>query len=125
MSGPMSGPVAGALAGSPELAARYTAFRDAAHEALGSEMVEDVRRAVAEVHGMDGGGGEGAGGAAPEAVIAYARRMVFEHTAITDEEAAAVARELGEPGLVALSVVAALADAECRADAVGLPDLAS
>ncbi|MEE4338182.1 hypothetical protein [Erythrobacter sp.] len=121
----MSGSVAGALAGSPELAARYAAFRDAAHEALGPDLVEAVRGAVAEVHGIQGGGGEGARGSASEAVLAYARRMVFEHTAITDEEAAAVARELGEPGLVALSVVAALADAECRAEAVGLPDLAS
>jgi len=121
----MSGPVARALAGSPELAAHYTAFRDAAHEALGPEMVEDIRRAVAEVHGMDGSGDEDARGGAPEAVIAFARRMVFEHTAITDEDAAAVVSELGEPGLVAVSVVAALADAECRAAAVGLPDLAS
>ncbi|QIQ87621.1 hypothetical protein [Erythrobacter sp.] len=113
--------MAEALAGSPELAGRYMAFRDAAHEALGPEIVAEVRRAVAGVHGM----GEGARGSAPAAVISYARRMVFEHTAITDEEAAAVTAELGEPGLVALSVVAALADAECRAEAVGLPDLAS
>lgn len=116
----MSGPVAKALAGSPELAARYAAFREAAHAALGAELVEEVRRAVAAVHGM----GEGASGKAPEAVLAYARRIVFEHTAITDEEAAAVVSEIGEPGLVALSVVAALADAECRAAAVDLPELA-
>jgi hypothetical protein len=49
------------------------------------------------------------------ACLAYARRMPFEHTAITDAEAAAVAAHLGEPGFVAFSVVAALADAECRA----------
>ncbi|MEQ8410522.1 MAG: hypothetical protein RIB52_03105 [Erythrobacter sp.] len=118
----MSGPVIEALAGSPDLAARYAAFRDAAHDALGPELVEAVRGAVAEVHGAPV---EHAPGVAPEAVLAFARRMVFEHTAITDEEAAAVASELGEPGLVALSVVAALADAECRARAIDLPGLAS
>ncbi|MEE4339931.1 hypothetical protein [Erythrobacter sp.] len=117
----MSGPVAQALAGSADLAARYGTFRKAAHAALGPELVEAVRRAVAEVHGA---AEEAAASDAPEAVLAYARRMVFEHTAITDDEAAAVVAELGEPGLVALSVVAALSDAECRAAAVGLPALA-
>lgn len=37
---------------------------------------------------------------------------------------AAVAQGLGEPGFVAFSVVAALADAECRAGLVDLPGLA-
>ena len=115
----MSGPVTEALARSPELAARYEAFREAAHGALGAELVEAVRGAVAQVHGM----GEAEAVDAPEALLSYARRMVFEHTAITDEEAAAVVGEIGEPGLVALSVVAALADAECRAAAVDLPGL--
>ncbi|MCL4673548.1 MAG: hypothetical protein KJZ64_11565 [Sphingomonadaceae bacterium] len=55
--------------------------------------------------------------------LAYARRMPFEHTAITDTEAAAVVALLGEQGFVAFSVVAALADAECRAELVGLPEL--
>jgi hypothetical protein len=50
--------------------------------------------------------------------------MPFEHTAITDAEAAGLVAHLGEAGFVALSVVAALADAECRAGLVGLPELA-
>jgi hypothetical protein len=50
--------------------------------------------------------------------------MPFEHTAITDEEAATVVAHLGEAGFVAFSVLAALADAECRAESVGLPELA-
>ena len=118
----MSGPVAEALAGSRELAARYDAFREAAHAALGAELADAVRQAVAEVHGLPQGAGSRD---APEPVLSFARRMVFEHTAITDDEAAAVVVELGEPGLVALSVVAALADAECRAQSVGLSELAS
>ncbi len=55
--------------------------------------------------------------------VAYARRIPLEHTAITDAEAAAVAAHLGKPGFVAFSVVAALADAKCRAALVDLPGL--
>lgn len=118
----MSSPVALALAGSPALAEKYTAFRDAAHAALGDEMVASIRRAIALVHKVEA---PGATGELPPATLAYARRLPFEHTAITDEEAAAVIAELGEERYVAFSVVAALADAECRAAAVGLPGLAT
>ena len=52
------------------------------------------------------------------------RRMPFEHTAITDPEAAAVVKHLGEAEFVAFSVLAALEDAECRAEQVGLAQLA-
>jgi hypothetical protein len=51
--------------------------------------------------------------------------MPFEHTAISDAEAAAVVAHLGEPRFVAFSVVTALADAECRAELVGLAELAA
>ena len=124
----MSGPVAAALADAPALGEQYAAFRDAAHAALGEGLTLQVRHAVAEVHGLASAPGDSAppaGDAAPEAVLAYARRMPFEHTAITDDEAAAIVAGLGEDGYVALSVVAALADAECRAALVDLPGLAS
>lgn len=46
--------------------------------------------------------------------LAYAERIPFEHTAITDSEAAAVKDTLGEPGFVAFSVAVSLFDALCR-----------
>lgn len=116
----MSGPVTGALAGAPKMQAQYDAFRAAAHAALGDELTAHVRHAVAEVHGIET---SKPSGDAPAVVLAYARRMPFEHTAITDAEAAGVVAAIGEQGYVALSVVAALADAECRAGQVGLGEL--
>ena len=117
----MSGPVAQALTGSPQLAAGFESFRVAAHAALGEELVAQVRYAVAQVHGVPLDKPEGT---APAAMLAYARRIPFEHTAITDEEAADVVAELGEARFVAFSVVAGLADAECRAQKVRLEELA-
>jgi hypothetical protein len=118
----MNGPVAEALATSPDLRERFEAFRNAANEALGEELTAQVRHAVAQVHGIKT---PAPAGTAPPAALAYARRIPFQHTAITDEEAAAVVAELGEEGFVAFSVVAALADAECRAEKVGLASLAA
>ena len=125
----MNGPVVQAIAGNPAFAEKYTAFRSAAHEALGEELTAQVRDAVAQVHGLASASGDDAGSSLPqtavtEACLAYARRIPFQHTAITDAEAATVVEILGEPGYVALSVVAALADAECRAAMVDLPMLA-
>jgi len=123
----MSGPVAQAVAGNPALAEQYSAFRDAAHGALGEEMTAQVRYAVAQVHGLDTAPGDGIPAAMDDAAtqtcIAYAKRMPFEHTAISDDEAAGVVEAIGEERYVALSVVAALADAECRAQRVDLPGL--
>ena len=116
----MNGPVAQALTANPALAEKYTAFRDAAHEALGELMASQTRHAVAAVHGFDR---PKAHGELPPATLAYAKRLPFEHTAISDEEAAAVVAELGEAGYVAFSVVASLADAECRAEKVRLAEL--
>ncbi len=125
----MNGPVAQAVAGNPEFARQYTNFRNTAHHALGDDLTAQVRQAVAQVHGLDQALGDTAPPAMPddksaELCVAYARRMPFEHTAITDAEAAEVIDAIGEPGYVALSVVAALADAECRAAMVDLPALA-
>ena len=127
----MSGPVKEALgtgtsAGS-DLGVKYAKFRDASHAALGEEMTGQIRHAVARVHGLENAPGDTAPMCSPPedtAWLAYARRMPFEHTAITDEEAAAVVSEIGEEGYVAFSVVAALADAECRAEKIDLPGLA-
>ncbi|MEM7666960.1 MAG: hypothetical protein AAF250_13975 [Pseudomonadota bacterium] len=126
----MNGPVAQAVSGNPAFAEQYTAFRNAAHEALGEELTGQVRHAVAQVHGLDGAPGDGAApelsdDEATQICVSYARHMPFEHTAITDAEAAQVIEAIGEPGYVALSVVAALADAECRAAMVDLPGLAA
>lgn len=118
----MNGPVAAALSANPDLRAGFEEFRTAAHEALGDELTAQVRHAVAGVHGIDL---PPPAGSAPPAMLAYARRIPFEHTAITDAEAAAVVAELGEAGFVAFSVVAALADAECRAEKVGLAGLSA
>jgi hypothetical protein len=116
--------VCAALEGDPVLASHYADFRDKTEAALDPALVALIRQVVAAVHGM---------GAAPDEValdhgtrlcLAYARRMPFEHTAITDAEAAAMVAHLGEPGFVAFSVLAALADAECRAALVGLAELA-
>lgn len=122
MNGTNSGPVAQALAGSRELEAKFTTFRNAAHEALGEELVSHVRHAVFAVHGV---ASPEPSGECPPATLAYARRIPFEHTAISDAEAAAVVGELGEAGYAAFSVVAALADAECRAEKLDLPGLAN
>ena len=119
----MSGPVIAALAGQTGLAAHYAAFRDAAHGALDAALVAQVQQAIAAVHGCAEPVDEASLDPGTRTCLAYARRMPFEHTAITDEEAAAVVAALGEPGYVALSVVAALADAECRAALVDLPVL--
>ena len=48
------------------------------------------------------------------ACLAYAERIPFEHTAITDAEAEAVKAALGEPGYVAFSVAVSMFDALCR-----------
>jgi hypothetical protein len=118
--------VCAALAADPVLSRHYADFRGKTEAALDPALVALVRQAVAAVHGI---------GAVPidestldegtRACLAYARRMPFEHTAISDAEAAAVARHLGEAGFVAFSVMAALADAECRAALVDLPGLAA
>lgn len=128
MSTAANGPVAQAVAGNPTMAEQYSAFRDAAHTALGEELSAQVRQAVAEVHGLQSAPGDTAvatrsDDAATQTCVAYAKRMPFEHTAISDDEAAAVVQAIGEGRYVALSVVAALADAECRAEQVDLAGL--
>ena len=121
----MTGPVAEALVGRPDLAEHYAAFRDAAHGALAPSLVALVQQGISAVHGTGEAPDESGLNAASRTCLAYARRIPFEHTAITDAEAAAVVAVLGEPGYVAFSVVAALADAECRAGMVDLPGLVS
>ena len=114
-----------ALAGDPALGQHFADFRAKAEGALDAGLVALIRQAVAAVHGIDAAPiDESALDEGTRLCLAYARRMPFEHTAITDAEAAAVVAHLGEPGFVAFSVVTALADAECRAALVGLPELA-
>jgi hypothetical protein len=121
----MSGPVhAGLAATNGALAERYAAFRAASEAALAPELVALIRQAVAAVHGLAAAPDETELDDGTRACLAYARRVPFEHTAITDAEAAGLVAHLGEAGFVAFSVVAALADAECRAGLVGLPELA-
>ena len=117
--------VCAALAADPVLAEHYAAFRSSTEAALDTGLVALVRQAVAAVHGMGAAPDEGALDEGTRTVLAYARRMPFEHTAITDAEAAQVVAHLGEAGFVAFSVLAALADAECRAEQVGLAELAA
>lgn len=135
------GPIAAALASRDELGVRYAAFRAAAHAALGPRVTAMVRQAVAQVHGVEGVDEAELDAELRAALkdwrhsdrftssertwLAYAERIPFEHTAIVDDEAAAVVEALGEPSYVALSVVAALADVECRAMAIDLPAVAS
>jgi hypothetical protein len=116
--------VCAALAADPVLASHYADFRSQTEAALDPALVALTRQAVAAVHGMGEAPDEAALDKGTRLCLAYAQRMPFEHTAITDPEAAAVVAHLGEPGFVAFSVVAALADAECRAALVGLPELA-
>jgi hypothetical protein len=116
--------VCAALTGDPVLAQSYATFRRSTEAALDPALVSLVRQAVAAVHGMGAAPDESGLDAGTRACLAYARRMVFEHTAISDSEAAAVVAHLGEAGFVAFSVLAALADAECRAEQVGLAELA-
>lgn len=117
--------VCAALAGDPVLASHYADFRAKSEAALDAGLVALIRQAVAQVHGIDTAPiDESTLDEGTRTCLAYARRMPFEHTAISDAEAAAVAAHLGEPGFVAFSVVTALADAECRADLVNLPGLA-
>jgi hypothetical protein len=116
--------VCAALAGDPVLARHYAAFRSSTEAALDPALASLVRQSVAAVHGMGPAPDESGLDDAARACLAYARRMVFEHTAISDAEAAAVVAHLGEAGFVAFSVLAALADAECRAELVGLAELA-
>jgi hypothetical protein len=121
----MSGPVFAALAGDPVLAQHYADFRAKAESALNPRLVALVRQAIAGVHGMEAAAIDDAAlDERARACIAYARRIPFEHTAISDAEAAAVVAYLGEARFVAFSVVTALADAECRAALVDLPGLA-
>jgi hypothetical protein len=116
--------VCAALAGDPVLAAHYADFSAKTEAALDPALVTLVRAAVAAVHGMGAAPDESGLDDGTRTVLAYARRMPFEHTAITDPEAAAVVAHLGQAGFVAFSVLAALADAECRAELVDLPGLA-
>ena len=118
------GPLVAALAGNPVLAEHYAAFRASAETALDPAFVAQIRQAVAAVHGMGPAPDESGLDEGTRTCLAYARRMPFEHTAISDAEAAAVSAHLSEPGYVAFSVLAALADAECRAALVDLPELA-
>ncbi len=120
------GPVFEALAGDPVLAEHYANFRAKAEGALDARLVALVRQAIAQVHGIDAVAvGDSTLDERTRLAVAYARRIPFEHTAITDPEAAALVAHLGEPRFVAFSVVAALADAECRAALVDLPGLAA
>ncbi|MFZ9394568.1 MAG: hypothetical protein ACO25F_00735 [Erythrobacter sp.] len=123
----MNGPLAEALVADPVLASDYASFRAAAERALDPALVALVRQAIGEVHGCAAGAAsaidEDALDHGARACLAYARRIPFEHTAITDAEAQAVVSALGEAGYVAFSVIAALADAECRAALVDLPGL--
>lgn len=123
----MTSPVSTALSGSPQLQARYEAFRSAAFTALDDDLLAQITHAVSKVHGIDAPAPDGNApdGNAPVATLAYARRIPFEHTAISDEEAAAVVAELGEAGFVAFSVVISLIDAECRATKLKLEELAA
>lgn len=121
----MSGPIDAALAGDPVLAQHYADFRSQAEAALDPGLVALIRQAVAAVHGIGSAPDEAGQDEGSRICLAYARRMPFEHTAITDAEAAAVVAHLGEPGFVAFSVITALADAECRAALVDLPGLAA
>jgi hypothetical protein len=117
--------VCAALAADPVLASHYADFRGKTESALDPALVALVRQAVEQVHGIDTAPiDESTLDDGTRLCLAYARRMPFEHTAITDAEAAAVVANLGEPGFVAFSVLAALADAECRAALVDLPGLA-
>ncbi|WP_086606634.1 hypothetical protein [Erythrobacter donghaensis] len=118
------GPLVAALAGNPVLAEHYAAFRASADAALDPAFVALTRQAVAAVHRMGPAPDESGLDEGTRTCLAYAHRMPFEHTAITDAEAAAVSAHLGEAGYVAFSVLTALADAECRAELVGLPELA-
>jgi hypothetical protein len=120
----MTGPVHAALAGDPVLASHYADFRAKSEAALDPGLVALIRQAVAAVHGTGSAPDESGLDEGTRAALAYARRMPFEHTAITDAEAAAMVAHLGEPGFVAFSVLTALADAECRAALVDLPALA-
>jgi hypothetical protein len=122
----MSGPVYASLAGTNgALAEKYAAFIAASESALAPELVALIRQAVAQVHGIAADPiDESALDVGTQACLAYARRMPFEHTAITDDEAAELVAHLDEAGFVAFSVVTALADAECRAALVDLPGLA-
>ncbi|KPF63693.1 hypothetical protein [Porphyrobacter sp. AAP60] len=121
----MSGPVHAALASDPVLAEHYAAFRKRAESALDARFVALIRQAIAAVHAMEAAAIDDAAlDEGTRTALAYARRIPFEHTAITDAEAAQVIAHLGEPKFVAFSVVAALADAECRAALVDLPGLA-
>lgn len=117
--------VCAALAADPVLASHYADFRGKTEAAVDPLLVALVRQAVAAVHGMAAVPDESALDAGTRLCLAYARRMPFEHTAITDAEAAAVVAHLGEAGFVAFSVLAALVDAECRAEQVGLAELAA
>ena len=121
----MTGPVHAALAGDPVLAEHYADFRASTEAALDPALVVLVRQAVAAVHGIGTAPEESGLDDSTRLCLAYARRMPFEHTAITDGEAAGVVAHLGEPGFVAFSVLAALVDAECRAALVDLPGLAA
>jgi len=116
--------VCAALAADRVLAAHYADFSAKTEAALDPALVALVRQAVVAVHGMAAAPDESGLDAGTRLCLAYARRMPFEHTAITDAEAAAVVAHLGEAGFVAFSVLAALADAECRAEQVGLAELA-
>ncbi|MDP4604612.1 MAG: hypothetical protein NWS68_00470 [Erythrobacter sp.] len=125
MSGPAGdGPVRAALAGDPVLAEHYAAFRAKAEGALNPALVVMIRETIARVHGMPAATIDHAVlDEGTRACLAYAARIPFEHTTITDPEAAELVAHLGEPRFVAFSVVAALADAECRAALVDLPGL--
>lgn len=116
--------VCAALAADPVLARHYADFSAKTEAALDPALMALVRQAVAAVHGMGAAPDESGLNEGTRTVLAYARRMPFEHTAITDAEAAAVVVHLGEAEFVAFSVLAALADAECRAEQVGLAGLA-
>ncbi len=117
--------VCAALAADPVLASHYADFRAKSEGALDPALVALIRQAVATVHGIDTAPiDESTLDKGTKLCLAYARRMPFEHTAISDAEAAALVAHLGEPGFVAFSVVTALADAECRAVLVDLPALA-
>ena len=111
----MSGPVFDALSGDPVLAQHYADFRAKAEGALAPGLVAMIRQAVAQVHGLEAAAIDDTTlDHGTRVCIAYARRMPFEHTAISDAEGKARGM-LRASSVSALSSTATVATILCGA----------
>lgn len=94
----------------------FRAFHEVAAAALDPDLAKAVGERIAQIH--RGPTAPANGDPRLKEIVTFVDKIPFEHHEISDAEAGQARAALGEAGLVALAVHAALSDARCRLDPV-------